>query len=99
LYYLEHSTDRDEGEDSHNTHMMLLVGCFLFEDPKQIEDPDHPDAENLLERERDRTSLERFVKFFRHRGAKDMKIEDFEWGWSIGMNPCYLLVGADIFLA
>jgi hypothetical protein len=75
--------------------MMFLLGCFEYEGGRQqVEDPSHPDAEHLLETEHDRERRAKFMRFFGNRGAKNMKIENFEWGWSIDMNPCYLGVSA-----
>ena len=78
--------------------MMLLVGCFEFETQWQVEDPNHPDFKHLAETDWDRDCLEKFVRFFRNRGARNMKVEDFEWAWSIDMNPSYLKVRPAILL-
>ena len=72
--------------------MMFLVGCFEFATRRQVEDPNHPDFGHLQETDRDRERVEKIVRFFRNRGARNMKEEDFEWAWSIDMNPCYLRV-------
>ncbi|TEB38134.1 hypothetical protein FA13DRAFT_1785959 [Coprinellus micaceus] len=61
------------------SHMMFLLGCFEFENRRQVEDPNHPDAKHLPETDRDRERLEKFNKFFRNRRARNMKSEDFEW--------------------
>ena len=58
--------------------MMFLVGCALYEDPTRTGNPNHPDGENLLEREHDLKPLESLVRFFQRCGAKDMEVEDLE---------------------
>ena len=84
--------------DAEPTHMVLLLGCFEFEDRVQVEDPSHPDAQHLRETDGDRERLEKFINFYRNRGARRMKSEHFEWAWSIDMNPCYLRVSAALAL-
>jgi hypothetical protein len=72
--------------------MMLLVGYIDYKSPSQVEDPNHPCAKNLVEKDSDRKAIEKFVKFFQNRGATDLKPDDFTFGWSIGSNPCLLTV-------
>jgi hypothetical protein len=72
--------------------MMLLLGYIDYLSPSQVEDPNHPTAESLVERDSDRKAIENFVRFFQNRGAKDLRPEDFTFGWSIGENPCLLTV-------
>ncbi|TEB22413.1 hypothetical protein FA13DRAFT_1778809 [Coprinellus micaceus] len=85
----EHSVNGNESSVE-GTHMMLLLGYIDYLSPSQVEDPNHPTAESLVERDSDRKAIENFVRFFQNRGAKDLRPEDFTFGWSIGENPCLL---------
>jgi hypothetical protein len=87
----EHSANGDS-RDVEGTHMMLLVGYVPYKSPRQVEDPAHPSARHLVEKDTDREAIAQYVQFFQKRGIKDLNTEDFTFGWSIGSNPCLLTV-------
>ncbi|KAJ3511920.1 hypothetical protein NMY22_g15491 [Coprinellus aureogranulatus] len=91
----EHSfTSKDPTKEG--SHMMLLVSCIRYDGPEQYEDPNHPAAQVLAERDSDENALERYIKFFQNRGVKDLKPEDFQWGCSVGFNPIYITQFSDM---
>ena len=72
--------------------MMLLVGYVPYKSQSQVEDPTHPCRRHLVEKDTDREAIAQYVGFFQKRGIRDLKTEDFAFGWSIGANPCLLTV-------
>ncbi|TEB28052.1 hypothetical protein FA13DRAFT_1735556, partial [Coprinellus micaceus] len=85
----EHSANGND-RSVEGTHMMLLVGYINYKSLRQVEDPSHPCAKLLVEKDTDREAIAQYVQFFQKRGIKDLKTEDFTFGWSIGSNPCLL---------
>ncbi|KAJ3523598.1 hypothetical protein NMY22_g11371 [Coprinellus aureogranulatus] len=64
------------------THIMILTSYIKCRRPDLVKEP-----KKLLETENDRKSIEATVKFFRSQGAKDVKVEDFQYTYSVGCNP------------
>ncbi|KAJ3523601.1 hypothetical protein NMY22_g11369 [Coprinellus aureogranulatus] len=71
------------------THMMLLSSFINAEKPNLVKDRDL-----LLETENDRIILRAMVKFFQKQGITDLKVEDFQYTYSVGVNPTLLTVRA-----
>ena len=92
MAFLEEHSAIGADRSVEGTHMMLLVGYIPFKSNSQVEDPAHPCAVLLEEKDTDREAIAQYVRFFQKRGIKDLKTEDFTFGWSIGSNPCLLTV-------
>ncbi|KAJ3516216.1 hypothetical protein NMY22_g14264 [Coprinellus aureogranulatus] len=87
------SADAVLAPDLSSTHVLVLLRAIPFKEDAQLEDPNHKDARIIREEKKsDMQGRDRFVKLYQSQGAKDLKAEDFVYGWSLGSHPSLVMI-------